>query len=47
MTEWDDPTANCCFAMPGYVLDHTDQDDSISGILGTITGAEGYGVEIR
>ena len=45
--QWDDPTANCCFAMPGYVLDHTDQDDSISGILGTITGAEGYGVEIR
>ena len=45
--QWDDPTAECCFAMPGYVLGHTDQDDSIPGILGTATGAEGVGVEIR
>ena len=45
--QWTTPTGDCCFAMPGYVLGHTDQDDSISGTLGIAIGVQGVGVEMR
>lgn len=45
--QWADPTADACFIMPGYVLNHSDNDDSIPGVLPTASGIQSIGVLFR